>query len=81
MSQDDIIKLAREAASKHGHTLRDVPQPETIEFLLAFRGMAVAAEREACAKLAEMRKEQSRNHLVRSGLAVLELDIRARSTT
>lgn len=37
------------------------------------------AEREACAALAEKRMAQSRNHLVRSGLAVVALDIRART--
>ncbi len=53
MTKDDIIKLAREAAAKHGHTFRDVPQTETIEFLEAFFLLASEAEREQCAKLAE----------------------------
>jgi hypothetical protein len=41
---------------------------------------AVRAEREACAQLCDMRMQQSRNHLVRSGLKVAALDIRARGT-
>jgi len=53
MTKDDIIRMAREAAAKHGHTFRDVPQTETIEFLEAFFLLASEAEREACAKLIE----------------------------
>lgn len=53
MTKDDIIKLAREAAAKRGHTFREVPQVETVEFLEAFFLMASEAEREECAKLCE----------------------------
>ena len=42
MTKDEIIKLAREAAAKHGHTLREVPQTETVELLVEFYTMATA---------------------------------------
>lgn len=53
MTKDEIIRMAREAAAKHGHTFREVPQVETIEFLEAFFLIASEAEREACAKVCE----------------------------
>lgn len=40
---------------------------------------AVLVEREACARLADERLNQSRNHLVRSGITVVAIDIRART--
>jgi hypothetical protein len=36
MTQDEIIELAREAAAIHGHTFKDVPSKETVEFITAF---------------------------------------------
>jgi hypothetical protein len=56
----DIIKLAREAAAKHGHTFRDVPQTETIEFLEAFFLLASEAEREECAQACDELQQQWR---------------------
>jgi len=53
VTKDEIISMAREAAAQHGHTFREVPQQEMIEFLEAFHAMATAAEREACAKVCE----------------------------
>lgn len=55
-----------------------VPPMMVPEAVMAALQRAVADEREACAKVCDQRKDQSRNHLVRSGLAVAALDIRAR---
>lgn len=49
MTRDEIIAMAREAAARHGHTLRDEPEPETVEFIVELVAMAAAKEREACA--------------------------------
>ena len=50
-TRDEIIAMAREAAAQHGHTLKDVPEQATIEFITAFFTLAfaagAAAEREA----------------------------------
>ena len=40
-----VIELAREAAAVHGHTFKDVPSPETIEFITAFAELVRADER------------------------------------
>ena len=53
MTSDEIIRMAREAAARHGHTLKEQPEPETVEFITELAAMAAAAEREACAKLCE----------------------------
>lgn len=53
MTRDEIIKLAREAAARHGHTLKDQPSPETVEFIVEFAALVAAAEREACAKVCD----------------------------
>jgi hypothetical protein len=53
MTKDETIKLAREAAAKHGHTLREVPQTETVELLVEFYTMATALEREAMLDLVD----------------------------
>lgn len=42
----DVIELAREAAAKHGHTLKDVPSPETVEFITELAALVAARERE-----------------------------------
>lgn len=47
MTQDEIIAMAREAAARHGHTLKAVPSLETTEFILELVSMAAAKEREA----------------------------------
>ena len=47
MTRDDIIKLAREAAAKHGHTLKDEPEQATVEFLEAFFHAAQAQSQDA----------------------------------
>lgn len=47
MTNDEVIKLAREAGDDWEHTL-----PHDKEFLLRFAALVAAAEREACAKLA-----------------------------
>ena len=51
MTCDEIIRMAREAAARHGHTLKEQPSPETVEFITELAAMAAAAEREACARL------------------------------
>ena len=48
MTQDDIIKLAREAGDDWEHTL-----PVDKMFLERFAALVAAAEREACAKVCE----------------------------
>lgn len=47
MTEDDeIIAIAREAAAKHGHTLKVEPSPETREFIVELFNMAAAKERQ-----------------------------------
>jgi hypothetical protein len=75
MSRGDVIRMAREAAAIHGHTFRDVPQPETIEFLEAFHSLVAAHEREECAKVAD-RHSTCENDTPN----VLAVAIRARGT-
>ena len=48
MTEDDIIAVAREAAAKHGHTLKTEPSLETREFIVELFRMATTKEREAC---------------------------------
>ena len=57
MTKDDIIRMAREAGFerivgvyKDGTRIVEVPNPELLE---RFAALVAAAEREACAKLAE----------------------------
>ena len=38
-----IIEIAREAAASKGHTLKDTPEPETLEFIEAFATAIKAA--------------------------------------
>ena len=52
MNTDDIIKLAREAAAKHGQELDESPEPEIVAFLVEFHTLATQAEREQCAQAA-----------------------------
>ena len=81
MTRDEVRKLADLA----GWTPTALAMATEAEWarLEAFAGLihgyVVHEEREACAKVCDQRKDQSRNHLVRSGLAVAALDIRARS--
>ena len=60
-----VIEMAREAAAKHGHTLKDVPEQATLEFIEALvelaRADAIADEREACAKVCERTKGLDRS--------------------
>ena len=53
MTHQEIIEMAREAAARHGHTLKDEPSPETVEFIVELVTMAAAKEREACAALCD----------------------------
>jgi hypothetical protein len=53
MDRETIIKLAREAAAKQGHTPEGNPQKETVEFLGNFAKLVAEHEREACAKVAD----------------------------
>ena len=53
MNRETIIQMAREAAAIHGHTFKEVPSPETVEFIEAFYALAVAKEREECAALVQ----------------------------
>jgi hypothetical protein len=48
MTNTEIIALAREAAAKHGHTLKEVPEPATVELLVEFAEMVAMVERHAC---------------------------------
>lgn len=50
-----VIEMAREAAAKHGHTFKNVPEQATLEFIEAFADLIRADEREACAKLCDAR--------------------------
>ena len=57
MTSDDIIRMAREAGMerivgvyKDGTRMVEVPNPDLLE---RFAALVAAAEREACAKLAE----------------------------
>lgn len=42
MNKSEIIAMAREAAARHGHTLKTEPSPETTEFIVELFNMAVA---------------------------------------
>lgn len=33
LTKDEAVKMAREAAARHGHTLKDIPEPATVEFI------------------------------------------------
>ena len=65
MTKDDIIKLAREAGFEKvvaihpdgAKTVTVAPVPE----LLAFANLVAAAEREACAKVCEVRHQEGLN--------------------
>ena len=63
MSRDDIIRLAREAGMervldihKDGTRTIEIPHPDLLE---RFAALVAAAEREACAKVCEEKKEYS----------------------
>jgi hypothetical protein len=47
MTQDEIIEMARQAAAVYGHTFKEIPSPETVEFITAFYKLIAAKEREA----------------------------------
>lgn len=49
-----VIEMAREAAAKHGHTFKDVPEQATLEFIEAFAEIVRADERNARMKAADM---------------------------
>jgi hypothetical protein len=57
MDRETIIKLAREAAAKQGHTPEGNPQKETVEFLGNFAKLVAEHEREACAMVCEERDD------------------------
>lgn len=48
IDRDGIIRMAREAAAKHGRTIK--PTDEIVETLTSFAALVAAAEREACVK-------------------------------
>jgi hypothetical protein len=48
MTKDDIIRMAKEAAAQHGHTIK--PTDEIVETLTSFYHLIAAAERERLAK-------------------------------
>lgn len=52
MNTEQIIKLARDAAAKHGQELDESPEPEIVAFLVEFHTLATQAEREQCAQAA-----------------------------
>jgi hypothetical protein len=52
MTRDEIMKMARQAGA---HNLANVP--EFTDFLTRFAELVAAAEREACAKVCEVRSE------------------------
>ena len=62
MTRDEIIRMAREAAARHGHTLKEQPAPETVEFITELAAMAAAAEREACVRLCESGPERQESN-------------------
>ena len=48
MTRDDVIKLAREVGDDVEHTL-----PSDLDFLERFAALVAAAERDACAEIAD----------------------------
>lgn len=71
MTRDDIISMAREAAARHGHTLKEQPAPETVEFITELAAMAAAAEREACVKACKAQRQLlGENEAKIGGLAI-----------
>ena len=67
MNTDDIIKLAREAAAKHGQELDESPEPEIVAFLVEFHTLVTQAERES-RLVAQTENEQLKARLARSGV-------------
>ena len=67
MNTDDIIKLAREAAAKHGQELDESPEPEIVAFLVEFHTLVTQAERES-RQAAQAENEQLKARLARSGV-------------
>jgi hypothetical protein len=53
MTTNEIIEMARQAAAVHGHTFKEIPSPETVEFITSFYKLVAAKEREACALICE----------------------------
>lgn len=51
MTKDDIIRMAKEAAARHGHTFKEKPNDAVLEIIAETYAMGAAAEREACAGL------------------------------
>lgn len=51
MTRDDILRLMREAAAQHGHTVKETT--EIVEFCTSFAALVAAHEREECAKVCD----------------------------
>jgi len=51
MTKDGIIRMAKEAVAKHGHTTN--PTDEVVEALTSFANLVAAHEREGCALLCD----------------------------
>jgi len=45
-TREEVIEMARQAAAVYGHTLKEIPSPETVEFITAFYEL-VADKKEA----------------------------------
>jgi len=56
MTQDEIIEMARQAAAVYGHTFKEIPSPETVEFITSFYKLVAEKEREACIEIAESKR-------------------------
>ena len=80
MTQEDIIKLAREAGLAEGIAdgLNGEWKAER-EFLERFAALVAAAEREACAKVCEERQEVFQKYYTKGLAAMCAEAIRARS--
>ena len=81
MTREDIIKMAREAGCKpfrspeHWDDVQVFATPNVLE---RFAALAVAAEREACAKVCEERQEVFQKYYTKGLAAMCAETIRAR---
>jgi hypothetical protein len=48
MTKDDIIRMAKEAADRHGHTFKEHPNDAVLEIIAEAYAMGAAAEQKRC---------------------------------
>jgi hypothetical protein len=84
MTQDEIIEMARDAGAYEDFAFKDEYFDMSRQALERFYNLAIAKEREACAKVCDELAEHLRMHKDFSGLQIaasLAFDIRTREDT